>query len=30
MELEKLKKDYFKHGKKLETNLLAKKLIDFT
>ena len=30
IELEKLKKDYFKHSEKLETNLLAKKLIDFT
>ena len=29
-ELEKLKKDYFKHSEKLETSLLAKKLIDFT
>jgi valyl-tRNA synthetase len=29
-ELEKLKKDYFQHSEKLETNLLAKKLIDFT
>ncbi|RHZ36398.1 class I tRNA ligase family protein [endosymbiont GvMRE of Glomus versiforme] len=29
-ELEKLKKAYFKHSEKLETSLLAKKLIDFT
>ena len=29
-ELEKLKKDYFKHSEKLETSLLDKKLIDFT
>ncbi|RHZ36485.1 class I tRNA ligase family protein [endosymbiont GvMRE of Glomus versiforme] len=29
-ELEKLKKDCFKHSEKLETSLLAKKLIDFT
>ncbi|CAJ0762088.1 14250_t:CDS:2 [Entrophospora sp. SA101] len=28
--LEKLQKVYFKHGEKLETSLLAKKLIDFT
>ena len=30
IELQKLEKDYFKHSEKLETSLLAKKLIDFT
>jgi len=29
-EVQKIKKNYFKHSKKLETSYLIKKLIDFT